>query len=891
MRRRLLPLVITGISVVLSAAAAVDQESAQATRALNHDDVVPNSGVQIHKRVSMSVSSSRQEMTSSNGPEVTSEQDDTEQGSLLPPPRILKTGSSLRHETEPKSFGTSSVAGDQYNGARRSALGRDRPLGNGNNDFIVGSGFGKDLQGNKRRVSVSAIEVHQYQEEEEEDEEEEEEDEEEEEEEDLVGSHSHVSVHRIPSDFPSTLPTPKSSPLSGPPFRFPHSSHFPRPSLPPLPSSPFPPPVALPPLSSKFTSTPWRSIRLLTHSSSSPSPSSFRDPSASTNGVLRGTMVEDKNEEDAKVVQQLEENAGDRHENKNEEERRRAPRVRYPTTKSRRTGEEFFNVRPRGAKRRLFHFVRSPEAEVSAGGKRKMAEGSLLAGEPADEESLRTRQESMAALVPRTEDLLGGSSSSPSSSSSSPAPNLIPSTNHLSITTPVPLAKKKIPRDKLKRVLAHVGRQTKILEDGSVTPAPLFSLHGPPYDHYRRRSNFQGGSFPPPPPPPPLGLEVHPRPYGEYPPEFSSLPFNTPYKYYPTSSSHPHRVYPGASLSSSSTFLPPIPLPSPPLLPPPRPPQPPPPPPPSFMPHPVPSKVHPTPPPPPPQTPPPLSPPRPPPSPFMPQPVPFIVHPTPTPLPPPPSTLNHPTPPRINKTAETRGHMQSPTESHIQPPLTIHQQNQGATSPSEDSGAFVDYPAYWRIPFTNFSCKGSSQGPGIFADVEAGCQVWHVCEADGRQHSFLCPNRTIFNQDLLTCDWWYNVECRQALTEDPQGNTKDGYRGLNNDLLDKTPKDFARLLHSSKLSKDEGSSDVPIYFVDNPPDRSSGTSDSRTDFPSLQESASPVNWLPFPSSPSLPFQTPSPSLEATPRPDLEMPYWKPFVEFEPYLLGEYPHRA
>lgn len=34
-----------------------------------------------------------------------------------------------------------------------------------------------------------------------------------------------------------------------------------------------------------------------------------------------------------------------------------------------------------------------------------------------------------------------------------------------------------------------------------------------------------------------------------------------------------------------------------------------------------------------------------------------------------------------------------------------------------------------------------------------------MCEADGRQHSFLCPNGTVFSQHLLTCDWWYNVEC------------------------------------------------------------------------------------------------------------------------------------
>lgn len=50
----------------------------------------------------------------------------------------------------------------------------------------------------------------------------------------------------------------------------------------------------------------------------------------------------------------------------------------------------------------------------------------------------------------------------------------------------------------------------------------------------------------------------------------------------------------------------------------------------------------------------------------------------------------------------------------------------------------------------------------MYSDVEAGCQVWHICEANGHQHSFLCPNGTLFNQQLLTCDWWYNVHCSKT---------------------------------------------------------------------------------------------------------------------------------
>lgn len=43
-------------------------------------------------------------------------------------------------------------------------------------------------------------------------------------------------------------------------------------------------------------------------------------------------------------------------------------------------------------------------------------------------------------------------------------------------------------------------------------------------------------------------------------------------------------------------------------------------------------------------------------------------------------------------------------------------------------------------------------------------QVIHVCQADGTQESFLCPNGTIFNQQYFVCDWWFNVDCREAPT-------------------------------------------------------------------------------------------------------------------------------
>lgn len=45
-------------------------------------------------------------------------------------------------------------------------------------------------------------------------------------------------------------------------------------------------------------------------------------------------------------------------------------------------------------------------------------------------------------------------------------------------------------------------------------------------------------------------------------------------------------------------------------------------------------------------------------------------------------------------------------------------------------------------------------------------QVFHVCWGR-RRASFLCPIGTIFNQQVLVCDWWYNVDC--AATPEHEG--------------------------------------------------------------------------------------------------------------------------
>ena len=51
---------------------------------------------------------------------------------------------------------------------------------------------------------------------------------------------------------------------------------------------------------------------------------------------------------------------------------------------------------------------------------------------------------------------------------------------------------------------------------------------------------------------------------------------------------------------------------------------------------------------------------------------------------------------------------------------------------------------------------------GYYADPEMGCQAYHVCLLDplgGSMYptSFLCPNGTLFQQQIFNCDWWYEI--------------------------------------------------------------------------------------------------------------------------------------
>lgn len=86
------------------------------------------------------------------------------------------------------------------------------------------------------------------------------------------------------------------------------------------------------------------------------------------------------------------------------------------------------------------------------------------------------------------------------------------------------------------------------------------------------------------------------------------------------------------------------------------------------------------------------------------------------------------------------------------------------------------------LPATSFSCANKVPG-GYYADIETGCQMYHVCAPGGdgimRSTRFLCSNGTIFSQQTRTCQTWYTVDCQST----PQ------FFVLNEELSRVTPED------------------------------------------------------------------------------------------------------
>lgn len=52
------------------------------------------------------------------------------------------------------------------------------------------------------------------------------------------------------------------------------------------------------------------------------------------------------------------------------------------------------------------------------------------------------------------------------------------------------------------------------------------------------------------------------------------------------------------------------------------------------------------------------------------------------------------------------------------------------------------------VPETSFNCA-DYEYPGYYADVEVDCQVFHICQEDGRHDAFFCPNSESLTHDSI----------------------------------------------------------------------------------------------------------------------------------------------
>ncbi|CAG0892381.1 unnamed protein product [Cyprideis torosa] len=79
-----------------------------------------------------------------------------------------------------------------------------------------------------------------------------------------------------------------------------------------------------------------------------------------------------------------------------------------------------------------------------------------------------------------------------------------------------------------------------------------------------------------------------------------------------------------------------------------------------------------------------------------------------------------------------------PNVMYLVPPITVALVNCGPTL--HRSKRWEEFP---NVTFT-FDCTGRSLG--FYADQEFNCQIFHLCDADGRRIPYICANETAFNQ-------------------------------------------------------------------------------------------------------------------------------------------------
>ncbi|XP_030756313.1 uncharacterized protein LOC115882398 isoform X2 [Sitophilus oryzae] len=76
-----------------------------------------------------------------------------------------------------------------------------------------------------------------------------------------------------------------------------------------------------------------------------------------------------------------------------------------------------------------------------------------------------------------------------------------------------------------------------------------------------------------------------------------------------------------------------------------------------------------------------------------------------------------------------------------------------------------NFTARVDLPDTSFYCGDQKHFPGLYADEDLGCMVFHVCALTDEgllMKSFLCPESTLFDMAILKCQWWFYVDCKNS---------------------------------------------------------------------------------------------------------------------------------
>ncbi|XP_035212843.1 uncharacterized protein LOC118186801 isoform X2 [Stegodyphus dumicola] len=118
-------------------------------------------------------------------------------------------------------------------------------------------------------------------------------------------------------------------------------------------------------------------------------------------------------------------------------------------------------------------------------------------------------------------------------------------------------------------------------------------------------------------------------------------------------------------------------------------------------------------------------------------------------------------------TSSRRRPIQSQDEESLRSPS--HRKLHGAVRNHEDQ-----LPAVESLPVEQFHCSDVSSA-GYYADISSRCQVFHICHENGQRSTFLCPIGTLFNQEYLVCDWWYNVDCGGSLQNNYAAETLQAF--------------------------------------------------------------------------------------------------------------------